>query len=129
MGIEHGIQTACVRWFRMQYPQYWRLFFAVPNGAKRSRWQAAQAKEEGMLPGVADTILLVPSSGHHGLCVEFKYEEVTYVKGLKKTHRTYQSLEQKEWERDVTVQGYRYVVVRSFEEFRRIITEYLNGKD
>lgn len=28
---------------------------AVPNGAKRSRWEAAKAKREGLLPGEPDT--------------------------------------------------------------------------
>lgn len=32
--------------------------FAVPNAAKRTRWQAAQAKREGMTKGVCDLIVI-----------------------------------------------------------------------
>ena len=31
---EAQLQTTCVRWFRLQYPEYARLLFAVPNGGK-----------------------------------------------------------------------------------------------
>lgn len=34
------------------------MAFAVPNANKRTRWQAAQAKREGMTKGVADLILV-----------------------------------------------------------------------
>ena len=55
---EHNIQASCVKWFRNQYPQLRNILFAVPNAARRSARNGAYMKEEGMLSGVADLILL-----------------------------------------------------------------------
>ncbi|MCF6207604.1 MAG: VRR-NUC domain-containing protein [Sulfurovum sp.] len=35
-------------------------FAAVPNGQKRTRWQAQQAKKEGMTAGVSDLFVFTP---------------------------------------------------------------------
>ena len=58
---EHRIQTACVRWFRLKYPHLFARLFAVPNGGRRDGITGARLKEEGVLAGVADLILLVPT--------------------------------------------------------------------
>ena len=42
--------------------------------------------------------LLVARGPWHGLAVEFKTEEITYVQGRKHTARTYQTAEQREWQ-------------------------------
>lgn len=34
---EHELQVASVRWFRLQYPEYAPLLFAVPNGGARDK--------------------------------------------------------------------------------------------
>ena len=123
---EHNLQTACVRWFRLQYRDLAPLLFAVPNGSRRTRWEAAQAKEEGMVAGVADLLLLVPSSGCHGLCIEMKQETEVWKNGKRTLTRTYQRPEQKAWQAAVEAQGYRYVVCRTFEEFQNTINDYLS---
>lgn len=114
---ESNIQIACVRWFRMQHPKLARLLFAVPNGGARNAVTGAILKAEGVVPGVADLLLLVPSGPYHGLCIEMKTKEGR------------QSDSQKEWEQAVTSQGYRYVVCHSFDDFRNAVDEYLiDGK-
>lgn len=55
---EHRIQCACVKWFRLKYPKLKDILFAVPNAARRSARNGAYMKDEGMLPGVADLILI-----------------------------------------------------------------------
>lgn len=121
--IEHDIQAACVRWFRLQYPHRALNLFAVPNGAARSRWEAGIKKAEGMTAGVADMLLLVPSPQYHGLALEFKRPKTATG------DKTYQSPEQKAWQQAVEAQGYRYEVVRSFDEFKTLIDEYLTVSD
>ena len=111
--IESNLQMACVRWFRMQYRHYDRLLFAVPNGGARDRVTGAILKAEGVVPGVADLLLLVPSGPYHGLCIEMK------------TQTGRQSDSQKEWEKAVTSQGYAYSLVRSFADFKETIDTYL----
>ena len=69
---ESRIQTACVKWFRLQYPHFALNLFAVPNGGQRGKFEARIMKGEGVTAGVADLLLLLPSKGYHGLCIEMK---------------------------------------------------------
>ena len=62
--IEHALQCACVHWFRIQYPEYATLIFAVPNGGARNAITGARLKDEGVTAGVADLILLLPHREH-----------------------------------------------------------------
>lgn len=113
---EHQLQTACFQWFNLQYPEFRGLLFAVPNGGGRSRIEAALLKAEGVVAGVADMLLLVPSKGYAGLCIEFKAA----------TKAAHQSEAQKNWERLINKHGaYKYTVVRTFEEFRTLMCNYL----
>ena len=121
--IEHNIQRSVVTWFRLQYRSLAPLFFAVPNGQRRSRYEQREKKAEGMVAGVADMLLLVARQGYHGLCIEFKHDKTAT------SCRTYQTPEQKAWQEAVEAQGYRYEVVRSSEEGKRIIEEYLTVSD
>lgn len=123
---ESDIQQTCVAWFRWQYPKYSKLLFAVPNGGARSTVEARIMSGEGVLAGVADVLLLVPSRKYHGLCMEFKRQAIRYVDGKRHVLKTYQSLAQKEWQAAVESVGYKYVVVRSLEEFIKLIDSYLN---
>lgn len=124
---EHNIQCACVRWFNLQWPQYRGLLFSVPNGGARCKATAGRLKAEGVYPGVADLILLVPSIQHvemtrlgefemyvcHGLCIEMK------------TPKGRQSPAQKLWQYQVEMRNYKYIIVRSLDEFINTINNYL----
>lgn len=110
---EHHIQCACVRWFRYQYPHLRHNLFAVPNGGYRNKATAGKMKEEGVLAGVADLILLLPNRTCHALCIEMK------------TRTGRQAETQREWQRLIEQDGYKYVVCRSIEDFMAVIQEYL----
>lgn len=122
---ESILQRVCVAKFRAGWPQYEKLFFAVPNGGGRSRTEAAILKGEGVTAGVADTLLLVPNKDYHGLCIEFKCIKTYVEDGKFKKRNTYQEPEQKAWQKEVEKVGYRYAVVRTEEEFFGLIKEYL----
>ena len=113
---ESKLQQACVKWFRLQYRQYERLLFAVPNGGQRNVIVAAKLKAEGVVAGVSDLLLFVPNRDYHALCIEMKS-----AKGR-------QTENQKAWQKEVEKQGYKYVVCRSLDEFINIINDYLNGR-
>lgn len=120
---EHKLQCSCVQWFNIQHRDLRGLLFAVPNGGARSKATAGKLKAEGVVPGVADLILLVPQwfttwreeQGclFAGLCIEMK------------TAKGRQSPEQKEWQAKVESRGYRYAVCRSFDDFTHTVNEYL----
>lgn len=124
--VESKIQQLAVAFFRSRYPEYATLFFSVPNGGQRGKREAAIMVGEGMTKGVADTLLLVPRGGYHGLCVEFK--KISYFwdsKGKEHYRKSGQEPEQREWQKAVEAQGYKYVVVYSYEEFVEMIQDYL----
>lgn len=112
--IESALQRACVGWFRLQYRSHAKLLFAVPNGGGRSRVEAAIMKGEGVLAGVADLIFLEARGGYGSLCIEMKTQEGR------------QSKLQKEWQGIAEAAGNRYVVCRSFDEFKVAIESYMS---
>lgn len=112
---ESDLQRTCVSWFRAQYPEHALMLFAVPNGGGRSRIEASIMKGEGVTAGVADLILLEARGGYGSLCIELK----TPDKGSK------QRPSQKAWQEAAEMAGNRYAVIRSFEAFRAVVTEYM----
>ena len=123
--IEHSLQVCCVHWFRIQYPEYATLLFAVPNGGARNAITGARLKDEGVTAGVADLILLLPQwfttwrgekgCKYAGLCIEMK------------TPTGRQSPEQRAWQAAVEAQGYKYAIARDVLGFVKIIQEYINN--
>ncbi len=111
---EHRIQCSCVRWFAMRYPELGGRLFAVPNGGRRDAATGKKLKAEGVVAGVADLILLKSNSRYGALLIEMK------------TATGRQRESQKQWQDAVCAKDeYRYVVCRSFDDFRREVEEYL----
>lgn len=111
---EHQLQCFCVRWFQLSFPEFRGLLFAVPNGGRRDQTTGRKMKEEGVVAGVADLILFKACGGFHGLAIEMK------------TEKGRQSDSQKSWEKKVIGEGYKYSVVRSFDDFKCLIISYLH---
>lgn len=110
---EHRIQCACVKWFRYQYPRYAKLLYAIPNGSRRDAITGKLLKDEGVIRGVSDLNLDVANRFYHGLRIEMKTPKGT------------QSKEQKEFQREIESQGFKYAVCRSLNDFIREITIYI----
>ena len=114
---ESKTQSACVRWFRLQYPEYTKLLISVPNGVATTATQGRILKHEGMVAGASDLLLLLPNKSHPYLCIELK------------TDKGRQSDAQKAWQTAVQEHAFaRYAIVRSVEEFIELITDYLNNR-
>lgn len=114
--IESYLQRNCLKWFRLQHPNLRLLLFAVPNGGARNKREAGILKAEGVTAGVADMILLTPSGGYGSLCIEFKTEDGR------------QQQTQKEWQQAAETAGNKYVIVRSFDDFKDEISRYLQNR-
>lgn len=110
---ESKLQQSCVRWFRLVHPEYAYMLFAVPNGGARSATEGKMLKAEGVMAGVSDLILLVPRQGYGALCIEMKT-----AKGVQRET-------QKVWQQEAEHNGNKYVVVRSFDDFKQAVEEYL----
>lgn len=111
---ENQIQAECVTWFNNKYclkhhnPRC--SIFSVPNGGTRNKIEALTLKSTGMKAGVSDIILLLPNVC---LFVEFK------------TELGVQSDKQREFEDTVTALGFHYTIIRSIEQFKQLIGEYI----
>lgn len=112
--LEDSLQKSCVNWFSYQYHEYAKLLHHSPNGGKRNAIEAAKFKAMGVRAGFPDLILCIARHGYHGLFIELK------------TATGKQSDNQKYYQYILEEQGYKYVVIRSIEEFKNEISKYLN---
>ena len=126
---ESNLQQQCVAWFRAQYPQYAMLLtHPINEGSKNTRVSGAIHKAEGTVAGVPDLLLFMPAEYLqpndkykimlnkliHGLGIEFK------------TKTGKQSQQQKDFQKIFETAGYMYVIVRSFDEFRKVINNHIS---
>ena len=111
---EAQLQSACIKWFRYQFPKLEKILIAVPNGGSRNMIEAANLKLQGVVAGCSDLLLLTPKNGFGCLCIEMK------------TDIGKQSKTQSEWQIEAEKSGNKYVVCRSFDQFRKEIINYLN---
>lgn len=111
---ESKLQIQCVTWFRYQYPHLAPLFFAVPNGGSRNKREAAIMKAEGITAGVSDLILNIPGGAHAQLAIEMKDTKGT------------QSAAQKRYQRYAQAVGIKYIICKSFDDFRSEVINYLD---
>ena len=101
--IEESIQVACVKWFRLQYPNL--VIFAVPNGGSRNLYEAKNMKESGTLAGVADLVIV----GNNG--------RVLFVE--MKAGKNKQEASQVIFQQKVENLGHKYIICRSLEQFKK----------
>jgi hypothetical protein len=112
--LESKLQQQCVKWIRLQYPNI--ICVAIPNGGKRSKAMGGIMVAEGLYKGAADLFIPLSNRHHYGLFIEMK------VGKGKQTEA------QMKFEKNVTANGYKYVVCRSLFEFMDMITYYLNNE-
>lgn len=69
---EHKLQVSMINWFRLQYPSMRHNLFAIPNGGRRDAATGRRLKDEGVLAGVSDLILLKSNRCYGALLIETK---------------------------------------------------------
>ena len=97
------------------------FMFAIPNGGKRGKFEAARLKAQGVKAGVPDVLLSIPCREYHGLYIEMKRP---LEKGKSKPVI---SAEQRTFLDDANSVGYLAVVAYGFEQARLFIKDYLHG--
>jgi hypothetical protein len=108
---EDILQAEIYKWFHNTHcAGKNNIIFSVPNGGTRNTKEAMKLKATGLMPGVSDLIILLPSK-----CL---FIEV-------KTSTGKQSDAQKVFSSKVTSLGFDYHLVRSFEDFKSIILPLL----
>lgn len=120
---ERHLQIMCFQYFKKAYPKLDRLFYAIPNGGTRHKIEAANLKLQGVKAGCSDAILMLPyitgnfdEPIYHALCIEFKADS-----------KAKQTDNQKEFQKAVESFGYLYRVIYTFDDFKKLIDNYISG--
>lgn len=100
---EHDLQVQVINLLRNYYNL---LVFAVPNGGSRNLFEARNLKNEGVMAGVSDLILVL-----NGVVIFLEL----------KAGRNKQQETQKIFEKKVKGLGHQYYVVRSIEDVMEIL--------
>lgn len=111
---ESRLQIACVTWFRYQYPHLAFLLFHPKNEGHGDQVAGARAKAEGVVPGVPDLILAIPSVYHCMLGLEMKAP-----KGR-------QSDSQRRYQAYAETATAEYHVIRDINTFQNVVMQYLS---
>lgn len=116
---ESRIQRAVIKWWaaaHMSFSIHEHLLLSIPNGGRRDVLTAVTLKREGLRKGASDLFLSVKRGGYAGLWIEMKQPD---------GHLT---PEQKDFQSDVTAQGYAAFTCYSFEQATNLISDYLNNR-
>lgn len=101
---ESKIQQEIVIWYRNNNLNNNNIIFSVPNEGKSAKEQMFK-KATGLMSGVSDLICI-----NNG---EVIFIECKDLKGK-------QSEKQKDFQKTIELQGFKYHLVRSLEEFKKI---------
>lgn len=110
--LEDTLQEHCVFAFRLQWQDI--LIFAIPNGGKRSKFEAARMKKQGVTAGIPDLFLSAKRGEYGGLYIELKVGK----NGLSES--------QKQIKAHLEAEGYKYEVHRNVDTFMEGARGYLN---
>jgi hypothetical protein len=102
---ESKIQQEIVIWYRNNNLNNNNVIFSVPNEGKSAKEQMFK-KATGLMSGVSDLICI-----NNG--------EVLFIEC--KDYKGKQSEKQKEFENIISLQGHKYFLVRSLDEFKKIV--------
>ena len=104
---EFKLQAQCFQHHWNNYPEERGLLFTVNNNSS-SKYDGSVMKAMGIVAGVSDMVFLHPSGP---VLLEFKTEVGR------------QTDKQKWWQSVVEAAGFRYRIIRSFDEFLKILLE------
>lgn len=108
---EDKFQFICYDWFHSTYPELRGLLCYNLNNS-RNKIQAMMDKGKGLQKGRADMVFYYNLSALH---IELKVDGNA------------QSSDQIKWQKVIESQGFRYVVVKSFEDFKAEIVAFINN--
>ena len=112
---EENDQKAVIQWAEIMKNKYPCLqwLYAVPNGGKRNKAEAANLKRSGVKSGVSDLCLPYANKKYHGLYIEMKH-------GKNKVTES-----QKEFLKYINSAGYFGAVCYSADEAIELLSNYL----
>jgi hypothetical protein len=109
---EDLIQKACVKWFNFKHNKIKPYLYCQYNNPK-SLQHGKHLKEMGLKAGIPDMFLAIPKNGYCGMYIEMKTKTGRLTK------------EQKQYSVILQEIGYKWVLCRSLEDFKKEIETYL----
>ena len=107
---ESKLQAKCYQWFHNKYPSLRGLLCYNLNNSKNNI-DGNRNKALGLQAGRSDMVIYL--NGGRAVMLEMK------------TDTGKQTPAQVKWENTITDAGYDYIVIRSFEQFKKTITELI----
>jgi hypothetical protein len=118
---EDKIQSDCWQWLWNYHPRTRRLFFSIPLGGLRLPREAARLQATGALAGTPDTLLSI-SGSYRGKKYPVAFIEFKTPDGKLNAF-------QKIMIPALESAGNLVMVIRSLEDFKKFIYEYLDGSE
>ena len=107
---ESKLQAKCYQWFDNNYPNLRGLLCYNLNNS-RNKIAGSRNNALGLQKGRSDMVIYL--KGGRAVMLEMK------------TDTGKQTPAQVKWENTITNAGYDYIVIRSFEQFKKTITELI----
>lgn len=117
---EDVVQQHCVQWHNLQGKG--TMLFSVANERKSNPQHMQKLKRMGLVSGVSDLILLLPSG--KAVFIELKRPDKDLF-GNKQV-KGKQSQSQKDFESAVVELGFRYELIYSLDEFVELYKDLVN---
>lgn len=108
---ELSLQSDCFKWFHNTFHNERKMLFHVNNKA-RNAIEGNKFKAMGVVTGVSDFILVLTG-------------EVVFIE--LKNSKGRQSEDQASFEAKVLMRGHNYYIVRSLQQFQKLVISLLKG--
>jgi len=112
---EEAHQKYVVQYFNLKYPHLEGLLYHIPNGQNVGVRAGYRLKKAGLVSGLPDLHIAIPTNEHPGLYIEMKSEKGRCTLRQSKMQAILRSV------------GYRVEVCHSWIEARDVIDDYLKG--
>jgi len=123
MRKEESLQISVSEYLKLQYPKV--IFTSDSSGLRLPMGLAMKAKRMRSGSGIPDMLILKPSKGYHGLCLELKAKSPYQKNG--QLYSDDHLKEQNEVLKNLRKEGYYADFVTGFDEAKRVIDLYFKN--
>jgi hypothetical protein len=125
MRAEDALQCAVCKYISFAYPGV--IFTSDASGIVTSIGQATKMKRMRSQDAIPDLLIFEARSGYHGLLLELKARTPYLKDGVTLKKDAHLADQQKTLDK-LTSRGYKAVFSTGFDESKKIIDSYMNGK-
>lgn len=123
MRPEDALQKLCVKWLQPYYDMGLLRFFHVPNAEKRSYKRMNYLRSIGFKNGVADLVILIPSTEYTNVRAPKSEPRTLYCE--LKVGRNALEPDQSDWAAWLIKSGFQWFEVRSLDDMKNIVEPFI----